>query len=358
MNKISISSSLFFLIFLILATSMSLPGVSLAVEVPRQLTSGRSDFKARALGDNCYSMDLEGDTPCNPAFLAGDAKDYWFGHFFMGNNVNYYKDAKEVLDTRANTETFERLFSQTRSSELNADLEFGYRKNYFAASFSPSKIGYYSLIRDRVLPYISLYASQEQILRLQSAWKIQDSFYLGLQGRAVSRKFILSDFFLTDVLAEGGSDRVLNARYQNVFYLEPGLLWSAPEIFLHPQASFVITQAGLYDKRYDDLPSQPEAEMGASVRPDIGFGTLEVGGHVSLHPQTKRWTDLVSAAATLTVGNFQWVGSVSENQADAGLMLQFSKLQGGILYDYRIFENLLGEKDQRHTWYFQFGGQI
>jgi hypothetical protein len=331
---------------------------ALAIDLPRRLTSGRSDFKSHALGDNCYSMDIFSALPCNPAFLARDQKEYWYGHLFFGNNVQYYNDAKEVLDNRADTATFQRLFSQTRSAELEADIDVGKRNNHFAFSLSPTRINYYSLIRDRVLPYISLYAAQEQILRLQYAWELPNDFYFGVQARGLSRKFILSEFFLTEAVAEGGGDRVLNNRYQNIFYLEPGLLWSAPQTALQPQIAFSITQAGLADKKYDDLSSEIEAEMGASIKPELATGILEVGTHVSLHSQTKRWTDLLSAAATYTIGSSQYVGSISENQADLGLFLQVSKFQTGVVYDYRIFENLLGERDQIHTWYFQLGAEI
>ncbi len=329
-----------------------------AVDVPRGLSSGRSDFKSHVLGDNCYSMDLLGSLPCNPAFLARDPKKNWNAHVFFGNNVQYYKDAKDVLDNRGDTATFQRLFNQTRSSDLEADLELGLRQDHYAFSLSPSKIAYYTLIRDRVLPYISLYASQEQVLRFQEAWKLSNNFCFGIQARGVSRKLILSDFFLTDLVAEGGSDRLLNIRYQNIFYLEPGIVWEIPEINMKPQVSLVITQLGLADKKIDNLPVSPEAELGASIRPEVSNGVLELGTHLSLHSQSQRWTDLFSAAAIYSLGVAQFAISVRENQADLGFSLQLGKFQSGLLYDYQIFQNLIGERDERHTWYFEVGGEI
>src|SRR5690606_36988041 len=117
-----------------------------------------------------------------------------------------------------------------RDAEFEADFEAAIVKNKIGFGFSPSRVTYYSRIRNRVLPYLNLYLAQEQIVRTQFATLIDDEFHVGLQVRGVTRRFVLTDFYLPELAAENGSEDLLEVRHQQALYLEPGIVWTPQDV--------------------------------------------------------------------------------------------------------------------------------
>ena len=183
-----------------------------AIEVPRSIPLGSSDFTHHSLGTVCFAMDsLVDGLPCNPAFTAKERKGQFQTHLFFGNNVSYVQDVKNIMSGQADQRNIDRLFNQTRSSEMEANVEAGYLTEKFGLSFSPYRLSYYSLIRNSSLPVITLYAGEEQVLRTQLASYVNEDYFFGVQLRGVQRRFILSEFTLTDALVENSQDDIFRS---------------------------------------------------------------------------------------------------------------------------------------------------
>lgn len=327
--------------------------------VPHSLASGRSDFVSRGLLESCYSIalsDISMGRPCNPAFLGLHQEEKFLVHAFVGNNVRYVADALEVINYKASTSTFRRLFNQSSDAEFEGDLELYYSKDDWTLSFSPSRVTYYSLIRNRVLPYISVYASQEHIARAQKAWTVTEDFYVGLQARAVVRKFLFSEFFVADAVVEDSD--LLKTRYQSVLYLEPGFLWTPRDTEWEPQLSATVTQLGVNSRHYKHLPHDPEGEIGVSVKSVLGSGNLRFGPHVSLNRRSDRWEEHIRFSGVYEIEPVQIVGSFKINQGNAGVYYQRERFNGGLIYDVQYIENLQASDELLHTWYAQLGYEI
>jgi hypothetical protein len=330
-----------------------------AVSIPRELPLGTSDFSHRSLGEACFAMDAVVDgLPCNPAFTAKERKSQFQTHIFFGNNVSYIRDVNDVLNNEADQKTIERLFNQRRSSEMEASIEAGYLHEKYGFEFTPYRLTYYSLVRNSSLPVITLYAGEEQSARTQLASYVNGDFFFGVQLRAVQRKFILSEFALTDALVEDGKDDIFKTQDQRAVYFEPGMLWFPEDQPWSPQFSLVLTQLGAVDHKYDELPASPELHLGGSVKPPIHFGELELGTNLSLKSQYEKWTDLLRFAVSYTLGATQYVTSFTENQYALSFLLHYKSVRGGLTYDYKRFENLIGEMDQVGTVYLQVGIEI
>lgn len=330
-----------------------------AAEIPRELSLGSSDFTHRALGSACFAMDASIDgLPCNPAFTAKERRSQFQTHIFFGNNVEYADDAKNLLNEQGDQDTVRRLFNQKRSAEMEANIELGYLREKMGLSVTPYRLSYYSLIRNTSLPVITIYAAQEEIVRGQVASYVSGDFYFGLQVRGVHRKFVASQFTLADAVVEGGREGVMPVQYQRALYFEPGLLWAPEDQPLQPQISLAVTQLGTVDKKYDHLPASPQGHFGASIKPLTEWGVLELGGNVSHKSQYEKWSELVRLASSYRLGITQTSFSFTEDQYDLGLLLSVQALRAGLVYDYKRFENLLGEKDQLHTLYFQLGAEF
>lgn len=329
------------------------------IELPRHLTFGRSDFLFKVLRETCYSLYFSKTSmgrPCNPAFLGYEQENRNHVHAFFGNNVKYFDEAMQVLNYTASESTVRGLFNQSRDAQFEADIEYYFGRDNWLISISPARLTYYSLIRNRVLPFVTLYTSLEPTIRGQIGWDIGSNLYFGLQGRLMNRNFIANEFFLTDAITD--PDAVLKVKNQTLFYVEPGLVWDAKEMPLEPQVSLTVTNLGAANKEYDELPIEPEVELGFSLRPMTNLGNLRVGPHLSFNRENKDLTDPLRLGAVYEQDRWNFLGSVKENEIDIGAFYQDEKFSAGLIFDHKYIENLKGYDEHLNTWYFQFGYEI
>ena len=331
-------------------------GVSVyGAEVPRSIALGSSDFTSRTLGSACYGMDvLVSGLPCNPAFIAKERKSRLQFEFFFGNNISYVHDASKLVDGTGDQATVERLFHQKSSSELEANIEASYMRENWGLSYSPYRLFYFALMRNSALPTLTLFAGQEQILSAQIASYAQADFYWGLQLRGVDRKFILSEFTLTDALASGGS-HYFDTQNQRAVYLEPGVLYAFEDKFWKPQVGLTVKGVGAVDRKYEQLPTNPDWHLAGSIRPPVGYGELEFGLDLLFNTYVKVATDVPRVGASYKIGAIQALGSYGNQDYSLGFLLDYDGWNGGLTYWNKKFENLLGERDQLQTVYIEFG---
>lgn len=336
---------------------------ALAQEVPRSIALGSSDFASRSLGSSCFAMDaMTNGLPCNPAFAAKERDDRFQTEFFFGNNVSYISEVTELLDGSGNSDTVTRLFSQRSSSEMEAKIEASYLRETWGIAYAPYRLFYYSLIRNSALPVVTLYAGKEQSLTGQIASFAGDDFFWGVQLRAVDRRFILSEFTLTDALASGGS-KYFDTRDQRALYIEPGLLYSFEDKPWQPQIGITVKNAGFVDKKYEQLAATPDWHVAGSVKPPVNYGELEFGLDLlftTANSETNREgkrniRDIPRLGASYKFGAMQALGSFGDKEYSAGFMLRYGIWNGGLTYWRKKFENLLGEQDQLQTVYLEVG---
>jgi hypothetical protein len=341
-------------------------GKARALQVPRSVALGNSDFSSRSLGATCFGMDaITNGLPCNPAFAAKERESRFQAEFFFGNNVSYISEVTDLLDGSGNPETVTRLFSQKSSSEMEARIEASYLRETWGVAFSPYRLFYYSLIRNSALPVVTVYAGQEQILTGQLASFAQNDFYWGLQLRAVDRRFILSEFTLTDALASGGS-KYFETQNQRALYIEPGFLYSFEDQPWKPQAGVTLKNAGFVDRKYEELATTPDWHVAGSVKPPVTYGELELGLDLLFTTASSEMDqygkrdirDIPRFGASYTLGAMQALGSFGNREYSAGFLLNYGIWNAGLTYWRKKFENLLGEQDQLQTVYLEFGFTI
>lgn len=328
-------------------------------EAPHRMTTGRTDFLSRALWEGCYSMETDGTLmglPCNPAYLESVSGEKIFVQAIASNNVQYFRDAYEVLMYKASTATVRRLFSQSRDARFEGDAEIHYQKENWAVSFSPTRTSYYTLVRNQVLPYISLYASNEQVLRGQMSWFWNPEIRLGLQARAIVRTYILSEFFATDAVVENSN--VLRKRYQNLFFVDPGLVWSPSAVPLQTQVSATIKQVGFSNHHYSRIADQPEAELGLTVSPEVSQGRLRLGPHLSFNSQATAFKDQLRFSSLYELHQISYLASLGKSEVSLGAYATKNAFNGGMTFNLESVESLKGRDENIFTWAVQLGYEI
>jgi hypothetical protein len=329
-----------------------------AYEIPRSIALGNSDFTSRTLGNACYGMDVMiSGLPCNPAFTAKERKPEFQAQLFFGNNISYIQDISKLVKGEGDPETVEHLFSQKSSSEMEASISATYLHENWGLSYTPYRLFYYALIRNSALPTITLYAGQEQSLSAQIASYAEGNFYWGLQLRGVDRKFVMSDFTLTDAMASGGS-QYFETQSQRAIYLEPGFMYYFEEESWKPQVGATIKNVGAVDHKYEELPNSPDFHVSGSVRPPVTYGDLEFGLDLMFNSYTPNASEIPRLGTSYRLGAMQALASYGDTEYSLGFMLHYDGWNGGLTYWRRKFENLLGERDQMQTVYLELGFAI
>lgn len=328
---------------------------SVAKAAPRELTLGLSTATGRSLGSSCFSVDAGDEAlPCNPAFTARETQNDFKADLFFGNDIAYVQDVSTLLAGDGDEGTVRRLFSQTRASEMEANLEFAYRRPTFGFAIAPYRIVYYSMIRNQALPIVSLLAAREQSARMQLAGYAGNEWSWGVQLRGVQRKFISRTFALTDAFAEGGSG-IFDAESQNALYIEPGLLREWNDAAWKPQVTATLTQLGVVDHKNEDFPTSPQIHVGAAVEPPVGVGRLQLGIDASADSETQGWTDPFRLGSVYDVGMTRLAGSFGRSDQAFGFQLRYGAAVGGLTYRTRYIENWLGEDEWVRNVSFNFG---
>ncbi len=331
----------------------------LAAEVPRHFLHGRTDWTFQTFAEACFSMQTKvSSVPCNPALLSLDENRIG-GFIFVGHNVQSLTDLKKVIDGDADLQTVRRLIKNDRPEEINAQTEINWVRESWSYSLVPVRINYRSDIRDRALTYVSLFGNVESSVRAQKSFRMNENLRLGIQIQAIYRKFVLSEFFLTDVLAEGGTEKFLPVRSQAALGITPGLSWSLEDYFNYkPQVSLTFTEIEAVDHQYEGFPKKPEVQLGGSIRPEVSHGDLEIGAHLRYSSQSEYARQLIRLAAAYTSEKDTWATSFAVNQFDLGYHHDFKVVKTGVVYDLQKVENVRGSAETLQTLYFQLGAEI
>lgn len=329
--------------------------VALGAQVPRELSLGRSDSASKLLGGVCFTTDTGRQAlPCNPAFISRETGSDFRVQFFAGNNISYLRDVSELLSGEGDEATVERLFSQTRPSEMEANVEGAYRQPLFGIAFAPYRIIYFSAIRNRALPVITLLAAREQSLRFQLGSYLGEDWSWGLQVRGVRREFIARTFTIADAVVEG-SDSLFAAQTQNAFYLEPGLLKEWTDSAWKPQFTLAVTDLGYVDRKDEAFPASPALNVGGAVHVPVGLGIWELGLNAHLHSDSGAWSEPLRLGTSYELGVTRFSGSLGASDHALGFQMNYKDFFGGLSYSSRWIENWVGANEWVRTVFFEFG---
>ncbi|MFS4460790.1 hypothetical protein [Bdellovibrio sp. HCB2-146] len=314
---------LFVLFFAILANAAALPSF---------MREGSSRFLSRSLGSACYSMDsVQRALPCNPAAVAKERKPRFDGDLFLGSNIDYLKEAEDILAGESSEEEVATFFSRRESSQAEASVELAYQAPKWGASFEPYRVVLYSRFDNPALPMVDMIVAQEQSAKLQLASYVGENFYAGLQMRYSHVRYIGKFFSLTEAFTHQDDD-FFDPETQDLIYLEPGFLYAWEELAWQPQISVAYMQWGWSDKKSEAYSIKPEGQVGASIKPLVPLGLLEVGLQFSLNSETRNAREAVRGAVAYQLGILQAVLSASDIDQSAGFLVGFKHFTSGLSY--------------------------
>jgi hypothetical protein len=271
--------------------------------------------------------------------------------------VSYLKDANAIVSGQADNRTISRLFERQAPSELEASLDAGYLGETTGLQLTPFHLDYYSVFSNPALPDISLFAAIEESARIQFGSYLGENFYWGLQTRYVHRRFVASEFFLTDVLAENGRD-LLQPREQNIFYLEPSLLYSPTDIAWSPEMSVSVMNLGMGEQSTAALAVVPQYHFTSSVTPPVGTGKLNLGLDLMLDRKQEDTARFATLGAVYQYGILKAFASLAQQSEGVGFIAADDFWSAGLAYGVRRFQDAVGDNINEHKVYLLLGAQL
>lgn len=299
---------------------------------PRSLRLDPPSMSWQILGPSCqaYSDTVDG-LPCHPAFLARELPGQVRGALRLSDNIKYWDEVQKLIQGTADRNTVQSLFHQAEDSSFATSMELDYFRKNWGVGVTPYRLGFFSRIQNPALPLIQTVAFQEQNIRSQIGSYLQGPWSWGLETRAFRRQIINQEFFLTDVLVEGGPAR-FQPQTQTGLYLEPGLLYEFENTKWNPKLTLMVTQFGFVDQKVDDFTASPELTFAGSVQPGINLGKLQMAMAVHYYSQIESAADLFQGSVMYQLGFAQYLLGISNLRQAFGYNLSYHGFQAGLEY--------------------------
>ena len=300
--------------------------------LPSALRGGSSRFISRALGSSCYTMDsVERGLPCNPASVAKERKNRFDADLLMGSHLKYIQEAQDILAGNDSPEAVSKFFAHRDAIEGEASFEASFQTSTWGFGVEPYRFIAVTRMQNPALPMVDVTIAQEQSVRAQVATYAGENFYAGLQARYTHVKFIGQYFALSEAFA-GDKDELFVSQTQDLIYLEPGFMFAWEEQPWKPQVSAVLANWGYSSEKTEEYPIQPEGLLGASIKPFVPLGLLELGIQFQINSQTQNARDALRGSIAYKLGILQLIASASDYDRSAGFTVTFRSFSSGLSY--------------------------
>ncbi|MCK6597111.1 MAG: hypothetical protein L6Q37_02000 [Bdellovibrionaceae bacterium] len=321
--------------------------------VPPKIYNQNTGFSYLAFSSGCNSLNLAIDAlPCNPAFIAKERRDRFAAHLFLGNNISYLKQVRDLSEGTASETTIRDLFQRHENEELQTQLEVGYLNETYGWAVTPFELKYLSSFQNQSLPKISLYASIEESAKVQFGSFIDNHWAYGVQLRYLQRRFVNSEFFLTESLTSDG-DQILQTQKQNLFFIEPAMMYAPEAHSLNPEFSLFLANLALGDTNQSALPVIPQLHITSSINPVINHGRFGIGFDISLDKNLDKGYGPFTLASFYEFGILRLLGSLGRAENTIGATVFDSWWNVSLVYKTETYENALSEAyEQRKSYLF------
>lgn len=329
-----------------------------AYQAPGYFLSGASGFMSLGLQQSCFAIDLNSDVlPCNPAFIAKERDRRFAANIYLGNNVTYLREATDLSQGRSNEESIKTIFNRNENSELRTQIELGHVQETFGWSITPLAVNYHTSFQNQALPEISLYASLEESAKMQFGSYLGNDWFYGVQLRYLHRRFVASQFYLLDALVSDGR-YLFEPRQQNLFFIEPAILFAPSGSSLKPEFTALIANGGFTSHGYDELPVLPEFHLTSSITPDFDFGRYGLGLDINFTRNLNSNLSPITLGGFYEYGILRLFGSVARYENAIGFGVYYVWWNLGITQRNEAYVNPIGEVGSAGKTYLMLGIEL
>lgn len=347
-----------FIIFSVLVTfdaSMALAELAYSSNA-RTFETQHSSIVVKGLAHACLTVPLIPDSlPCNPAMTPLNRKPNLNAEVLLSNGYSTLKNVRTLVSGNVNDEMIQTLFSDGKIMQIEANGDINFQSKYLNGQFSPMTIKGFSVVRNEANPDVDLYAMEENGFTFQTGYEFVKDFFVGVQVRAASRKFIKQRFKLVELGTQDGKD-LLKPKTQNAAYLEPGLTWFFGQEW-RPRVSLFITNYGNVSQKYEEINTPVEAQFGLGVSPPVSWGELDLSLEYRSLSYAEKGLEKLHFGSLYRFGSMFLSGGIDVNGVSGGVFYYLDKINAGIIYS---TTKLINDNENYYTQtvYLQLGWQI
>lgn len=327
-------------------------------EAPYRFLSGAAGLMGTGLRHSCYALDVAADVlPCNPAFIAKEKERRFNTNLSLGNNVSYLKEATDLSQGRADQKSIQSLFQEHENNELQTQIELGHVQETFGWAVTPARVNYSTSFHNQALPKISLYASLEESAQLQFGSYLSDDWSYGVQLRYVHRRFVASQFYLTDALVPDGQ-YLFEPKQHYLFFIEPGVMFAPKESPLNPEFTIALANSGFVNERFAQIPVEPEFHFTSSINPELDYGRFSLGIDVNFNKKLREGPGPLTLGGFYEFGILRLFGSLSRDENGVGFGIFNTWWNMGVAHHNETYLNPLDESITLSKTYLFLGIEI
>ncbi len=323
----------------------------------RTFETVNSSLFIKGLAHACLAqIDVPDALPCNPAVTPFNKKASLNAEFLLSNGYSNLQSVRSLMSSEYSQELIDTFFSKDKVIQIEAGVNINFLSKFLNAQYNPLSVKAYSVVRNEANPDIDFYSVEEQGFNFQSGFKMTDNLSLGLQTRFLDRKFIKQRFKLTVLGTQAGRD-ALQAKKQNVIFVEPGLFWQM-DYQWKPRLSLLVANSGFFSTDDTTFKDPAEAQLGFAFSPPVYWGDVDINiDYKSLSYDENLWWEKIRLGVLYKYGSMHFTSGVDANGISSGILYGLDKINAGVLYSTTKY---IKDNDNYYTQtvYVQLGWQI
>lgn len=322
----------------------------------RTFETVNSSLLQKSLSHACLAMLESPDSlPCNPSLTPRLKKPKFGVDLLLSNGYSNLNSVRKLIKGDVNEDLMDELFEENRIIQIEADSRIDFLSPNFNARYRPMSVMGFSVVRNEANPDVELLVMEESGFHFQSGYELTKNFYIGAQVRFVERKFIKNRFRLVDLGTPSGSD-ILKSKSQKASYFEPAFTYMSGGKW-NPRFSFLMANLGFEDKEYDEVPVEPDPQVGLGISPPIAWGSLDLMLDYKSLTYLESFEEKLHFGVLYRFGAMNLSGGLDAHGMSAGVYYSIEQVNAGVMYSTTQVANQ-DEEFFTQAVYVQFGWQI
>ncbi len=323
---------------------------------PRTFETVHAGLVTKGVAYACLNLyQIPDGLVCNPALSNTVSKSSLGTQVLISNGASAFSNIAEIVDGKVDQGTIDTIFSDGKIIQAETNVDIFFKSKIISGRYTPYSLRALSVVRNEANPDVELSAVEEKGFTFQSSYEFFQNFYAGLQVRILNRKFVIQQFKLISLATQDG-EGLIAPKTQDVTYVEPGFHYvlSLP---WKPRFSAFVANTGSYSKKYDEIKTPEELQVGIAISPPVFWSELDIMlDYKSLSYQESDFEKL-RLGSVLRFGSMNVFGGIDTNGVSGGVFFALEKINSGVFYSTTKLTNG-NEKYFTQTVYVEFGWQI
>lgn len=236
----------------------------------RTVMTHKSGLVEKSLASACLTIQIDGQTPCNPAIILDKESSLNFV-LISSNGYQNLSKVSSLFSNEINSEFLDAILGDNTVLQYEGGIELQLISSNFRFSYTPLYMNYLSVTSNRINPTVNIIAHQNSLAKIQYAHSLNTNVQLGIQTRWIDGKVIQKDVPLLELATEEGKNLMSPDNYK-AFLIEPSAIYNHSDQI---KSTVMISYLGWKSEPYKIFPS-PAFDLGISHTSQFEYADLQI----------------------------------------------------------------------------------